>query len=128
MESWQETVRAGALGGLAALKDPRALDIGLKYAAPGNPANLRVAAFSLLGELGKGDDRALQTLFAALKEQSIFIRFTAAQALGAIADARAVPVLEEMVKSGEMPEFAKRQISAIILQIKNTKKQDDKKH
>src|SRR5205085_754463 len=34
--SWQDTILAGALSGLAALNDPRAIDIALKYGAPGH--------------------------------------------------------------------------------------------
>src|SRR5262249_17877904 len=48
-ESWNDTIRGGAMAGLAALKDPRALEVALKYAAPGNRTSLRAAAFTVLG-------------------------------------------------------------------------------
>ncbi len=54
-ESWQETIRAGVLGGLGALKDPRGLEAGLKYAAPSNPTSLRTAAFQVLAQAGNGN-------------------------------------------------------------------------
>jgi aminopeptidase N len=122
LESWQGTIRSGVLTGLASLKDPRALEIGLKYAAPPNPANLRMAAFQVIATAGKGNDRAFETLVNALKEKSLQIRFTVIQALGALGDARAIPILEEAAKSPEFPGFFKRVINSVIAQIKNSTK------
>jgi HEAT repeat protein len=66
-ESWQGTIRAGVLGGLAELKDPRSLESALKYSTAVNPPNVRSAAFQLLAETGKGNDRVFETLLSALK-------------------------------------------------------------
>src|SRR5262249_60067245 len=88
LESWQGTIRAGVLGGLTELKDPRALEAGLKYSTPNNSNNLRVAAFQVLGETGKGNDRALEALLSALKEKSMQERFNAVQALSKLGDQR----------------------------------------
>ena len=126
LESWQGTIRAGVLGGFAALKDPRALEAGLKYATPGNPPNLRNAAFQILAEAGKGNDRALEALLSALKEKSLQTRFNAVQALGKLGDQRAIPALEELAKSSDIPAFAKQIIAGAITQIKNPKKEDQK--
>lgn len=127
LESWQGTIRGGVLAGLAALKDPRSLEAGLKYAAPGNPTNLRTAAFQVLAENGKGNDRALQALLSVLREKSLTIKLNALPALAALGDPRAIPALEEMAKSPDTPGFAKPMIAATINQIKNAKKQEEKK-
>jgi HEAT repeat protein len=121
LESWQGTIRAGVLGGFAALKDPRALDIALKYASPADPTNLRAAAFQVLAEIGKGNDRALEALLSALKEKSLNVRFNAVQALGQLGDPRAIPALEEAAKSSDIPAFARQIITGAINQIKNAK-------
>jgi HEAT repeat protein len=128
MPSWQSTIQAGALGGLAGLKDPRSLDAALKYAAPGNPTTLRGAAFQTLAETGKGDDRALNALLSALKEKSLQIRFNALQALGKLGDQRAIPALEELAKLPDLPPFAKPFIAGIINQLKNAKPPEEKKN
>ena len=128
LESWQGTIRAGVLGGLAALKDPRALEAGLKYATPANPASLRNAAFQIIAEVGKGNDRALDALLSALKEKSLQTRFNAVQALGKLGDQRAIPSLEELAKSSDILAFAKQIIAAAITQIKNVKPQEEKKN
>jgi len=127
LESWQGTIRAGVLGGFAALKDPRALEAGLKYATPGNPSSLRNAAFQILAEAGKGNDRALETLLSALKEKSFQARFNAVQALAKLGDQRAIPVLEELAKSSDIPAFAKQIIVGAINQIKNAKPKEAQK-
>ena len=110
------------------MKDPRALDAGLKYATPGNPPNLRNAAFQILAEAGKGNDRALEALLSALKEKSLQIRFNTVQALGKLGDQRAIPALEELAKSSDIPAFAKQIIAGAITQIKNPKKEDQKEN
>jgi aminopeptidase N len=122
LESWQGTIRAGALAGLAALKDPRSLEIGLKYAAPRNPANLRSSAFEVIAAAGKDNDRALEALVSALKERSLQIRFAAIQALGELGSARAIPALESAAKSDELPAFFKQVINGAIDRIKKTRK------
>jgi HEAT repeat protein len=128
LESWQGTIRAGVLGGFAALKDPRALEAGLKYATPANPASLRNAAFQILGEAGKGNDRALETLLSVLKEKLLQTRFNALHAIGKLGDQRAIPALEELAKSSDIPAFGKQIITGAINQIKNPKKEGQKEN
>lgn len=124
-DSWQGTIRAGALLGLASLKDPRALEFGFKYAAPGNPTNVRGAAISLLGYAGQGSERAYAMLTEALDEPSIQIRIFAMQGLGEIGDARAIPKLEEAVKKSDMA-FARPLVNFVIHQIREASKQKSK--
>jgi aminopeptidase N len=128
LESWPGTISAGVLGGFAALKDPRALEAGLNYATPGNPPSLRNAAFQIIAEAGKGNDRALEALLSALKEKSLQTRFNAVQALGKLGDQRAIPALEELAKSSDIPAFAKQIIAGAINQIKNPKKEGQKEN
>jgi aminopeptidase N len=126
--SWQSTIQGGALGGLAALKDPRALDAALKYAAPGNPTTLRGAAFQTLAEVGKGNDAVLNMLTSALKEKSLQIRFNALQSLAKLGDKRAIPTLEEFLNAPDIPPFARGFITATINQLKNAKPPEEKKN
>jgi aminopeptidase N len=127
-ESWQDTIRAGVLGGLGALKDPRGLEAGRKYASPPNPTSLRTAAFQVIAEAGKGNDRALEILTSALKEKSFQIKFAAIQSLAKMGDKRAIPALEEMLKSPDLPGFGKQIITGAINQINNAKKEGQKEN
>jgi HEAT repeat protein len=126
-ESWQGIVRAGAISGLAALKDPRALEVGVKYIAGGNPPAVRVAAIEVLSQVGKGNDKAFELLLAALKDPSLQIQFTAIQALGQIGDARAIPALETLAKTDSLPAFGRNVIAFTINRIRNASKQEGKK-
>jgi HEAT repeat protein len=126
-ESWQGIVRAGAITGLALLKDPRGIDVGLKYIAAGNPPAVRAASIELLSQVGKGDEKAFEMLVAALKDPSLQIQFTAIQALGSIGDARAIPALEAMAKSDRLPSFGRNVINFTIGRIRSANKPGDKK-
>jgi aminopeptidase N len=126
-ESWQGIVRAGAITGLASLKDPRAIDAGLKYIVAGNPPAVRMAAIELLSEVGKGNEKAFELLIAALHDPSVQIQFTAIQALGQIGDARAIPTLEALVKTGNLPFYGKSVVNFTINRIRNANKPAEKK-
>ena len=127
LESWQGTIRAGVLGGLAATGTARALEAGLKYASPGNQTGVRSAAFQVLAQAGKGNDRALEALVSALKEKSTQIKFNALQALGRLGDQRAIPALEELRNSPDVPPFAKQLVTNTINQLKSVKPPEEKK-
>ncbi|HET9529910.1 MAG TPA: M1 family aminopeptidase, partial [Blastocatellia bacterium] len=123
-DSWQGVIRAGAMSGLAALKDPRSLDVALKYAAIGNPPNVRGSAFLLLAEVGKGNDRVLELLTSALREDSADIIFNALAALGTLGDKRAIPALEQFSK-GPLPfaipdNQARQYVNTVINRLKGS--------
>jgi aminopeptidase N len=124
MDSWQGTIRTGAIAGLAALRDPRSVDIALQYAAAGNPAELRAQAIALLGAIGKDNPKAFDALIVALKEEtaSLQLKFNILNALVELGDARAIPVLEEALKEPGLPPFVISIINSTITQLKNPAK------
>jgi aminopeptidase N len=126
MDSWNDTIRGGAMGGLGYLKDPRSYDIALKYAAPGNSPALRAAAMSLLVATGKGKEGVLEILVAGLKDPSFDIKAGALQAMMALGDVRAIPALEELAKQPGLPPFALQFINGAINQIRNANKPGEK--
>jgi len=126
--SWQDTILAGGLGGLAALNDPRALDIALKYATPGNRPSVRVAAIQALAHAAKGNDRAFQALAAALKDRSLEVVFNTIEAFSTLGDPRAIPMLEELLNkppAGVPSSALKQVIDEAINHIKNPPKTDE---
>ncbi len=118
-ESWQNTIQAGVLKGLAALKDSRSYEIAAQYTAPGNSIEMRSQALMLLAETGKGKDQALDTLTAALKDSSLQIKFAALQALLVLSDPRAIPAIEELAQTPGLPSFASQFITSAINQLKH---------
>ena len=98
--SWRDSIRASALMGLAALGDPRAVDLGIKYQSAPNPANVRSAALSLIAATGKSDPRAFEIIRTALNEaferRSFGLMTGAAEALVAIGDERGLATFQEL--------------------------------
>jgi aminopeptidase N len=126
--SWQDTIRVGALEGLIATGDSRALDVAIKYAQPGKSTSVRLTAFNLMADKGKADERVRKTLTAAMKESSLPVRLAAISNLGAIGDARAIPQLEELTRSSDQPPSVIRAASEAINQLKNLGKGNEVKH
>ena len=100
--SWRDTIRASALNGLAALGDKRALELGLKYYAAGNPAAVRSAALAVLGSTGKDDARVFPILSATLRDavekRNFGLFFSAGEAIVSLGDERGLAVFQELSK------------------------------
>lgn len=99
--SWRDTIRVSALSGMAALGDRRALDLGFRYAVAGNPINVRNAAITLLGAVGRDDPRAF-TLISDTFRQAVIARNqmlrNTAEALISMGDKRGLEVFEQARK------------------------------
>ncbi|MGI8469088.1 MAG: M1 family aminopeptidase [Pyrinomonadaceae bacterium] len=67
--SWKGRIQMAGLGGLAALNDKRAFDVGYKIANDTTqPMSVRSAALEIVGATGKGDARAYPLIFDAFKK------------------------------------------------------------
>ncbi len=64
------------------------------------PAEVRAAAFTVLGELGVKDAEASAELLEALDDASDTVRIAAIQTAGKLKTAKALPLLLERIKSG----------------------------
>jgi len=119
MPSWRGNVRASALNGFAALGDKRALDLGLRFAAMGNPSQVRAASLRLLGNLGKNDPRVFPIVADAIADAFNRRDFTtgvaAAEALVSLADPRGLAILDTLLKDAE----GSPQIHGILMQFQS---------
>jgi aminopeptidase N len=95
-ESWQETVRAGVLGGLAELGDERAIPDCLAWTAYGKPTAARRAAVAALGKLGEGKKDVREALIALIDDRSFHIRVAAIDALEALHEPAAIEPFERI--------------------------------
>ncbi len=67
-DSWKDNIRIIGLNALSILQDKRAADLGFKYATDESQSlNVRSAALSIVGEVGKGDPRAFPLILANFK-------------------------------------------------------------
>ncbi len=113
--SWHDTIKASALGGLRALADKRALDIGFRYAGKGNYPQVRAAALQLLGSIGKEDPRVfpaiVETVGQAVEKGDFGLAAAAADALVALGDPRGLAVFAEIAKQDGNPPQLKNLIN-----------------
>ena len=126
--SWQGIITGGALRGLAALKDPRSVQIAIKYSGAQYRPPIRFSAFQLLGDVGKGNPEAITTLCSALKDpefdQSLAM---AAFALTKIGDAKVIPVLEEFSRRPDLPPTIRQFVVQAISRLAGQTKEGEKK-
>ncbi len=97
-ESWIDSIRAGAVEGLAHLHGEDAIEMLLKYSRPGHFSRTRMMAIRHLPIYGKGRADVLDALIELTKDKFTLVKMTAASALGDMNDERAVPVLEGLTK------------------------------
>jgi HEAT repeat protein len=95
-ESWQETVRAGVLAGLAELGDERAIPDCLAWTAYGKPTAARRAAVAALGKLGEGRKDVRETLIRLIDDRSFHVRVAAIDALEALHEQAAIELFERI--------------------------------
>jgi HEAT repeat protein len=105
--SWRDNIRLSGLNGLAALGDKRSLEIALKYSASGNPAQVRAAAITLLGAVGKEDARVFAIVSEALLKSASPLNLAlfgaSGRALVALGDQRGLEVFEQASKKLSSP-------------------------
>lgn len=105
--SWRDNIRGSALGGLAALGDRRALDIGIRYAASTNPAQVRAGAVTLLGAIGKDDPRVFplisEAFLQAVSSSNQTLGSASAEVLMTLGDPRTMQVIDQARKRARSP-------------------------
>jgi aminopeptidase N len=115
-QSWHDTIKASGLAGLAALGDKRAMELGFKFVAVGNPPAVRAAALSLLSAVGKDDPRTFPLVSDMLKrgfEKGSFSQVRGAvDAFIALRDPRGVEVIEGLGKG----QAGSSQLKAFMMQ------------
>jgi aminopeptidase N len=105
--SWADIISAGALEGLAALRDDRALPHVLARTRYGHPARTRRAAVLAIPKLG-ADRKCRETLEDLLDDRDTMLRLDVARALAELADAKARPALQERLDVELDPRVRRR--------------------
>ena len=111
--SWNETIAAGAVRGLGALADARALPVLRDALDPARHQALRRAAVTAVAELGALVDSvrsdATDAVNSALDDPDYLVRVSACTAAERIADARLLPTLDRLThteRDGRMRRHA----------------------
>ncbi|HEY4015486.1 MAG TPA: M1 family aminopeptidase [Polyangiaceae bacterium] len=100
--SWYDVVRAGAIDGLATLRDERAVPLlgtSIRY---GHPTRVRRASAIALPKIA-GDRKTRETLENLLEDPDPIFRIDVVRALGDLADGKARPALRERLDTDNDP-------------------------
>ena len=95
--SWFDVVRAGAIDGLAALRDDRALSHLGARVRYGHPSRVRRSAVVALPKLAT-DRKTRETLELLLEDPDPLLRIDVVRALGELGDSKARPALRDRLE------------------------------
>ena len=102
-DSWAEVIRSSVFNALGELKDPKGIEVGMKYTAYGQPYQVRMAAVRALGKLGDSleDKKEIirEHLVPLLKDPHHRVRRAVVDALTTLGDRKAIPELEKLAES-----------------------------
>ncbi|MBM4345016.1 MAG: DUF3458 domain-containing protein [Deltaproteobacteria bacterium] len=96
-ESWNETVRVGVLDGLAALQDPRGIEVAAGYLHPRFATLLRCAAIRCLCQFTTEPARVVEVLRPWTADTSFRFAFNLASSLGGLGDPRVSALLQAVI-------------------------------
>jgi aminopeptidase N len=111
-QSWFDVVRAGAIDGLAALRDDRAVPHLSSRVRYGHPPRARRAAAMALPKLAS-DRKAREALEQLLDDGDPLLRIDVVRALGELGDTKARPALRERLDT-ELDARVRRRIREVM--------------
>jgi aminopeptidase N len=110
--SWFDVVRAGAIDGMAALRDDRAVPHVTARVRYGHPPRARRAAAMALPKLAS-DRRAREALEQLLDDSDPLLRVDAVRALGELGDNKARPALRQRLET-DLDARVRRRIREVM--------------
>jgi aminopeptidase N len=121
--SWFDVVRAGAIDGLAALRDERAIPHLSARTRYGHPTRARRAAIVALPKLAS-DRKTRESLEALLDDPDPVLRIDVVRALGEIGDGKARPALRDRLDI-DLDARVRRRIREVVRDIGEPRRMAD---
>jgi aminopeptidase N len=121
--SWFDVVRAGAIDGLAALRDERAIPHLSARTRYGHPTRARRAAIMALPKLAS-DRKTRESLEALLDDPDPVLRIDVVRALGEIGDGKARPALRDRLEI-DLDARVRRRIREVVRDIGEPRRMAD---
>jgi aminopeptidase N len=118
-ESWNDTVRVGAVEGLGELGTPGTLARLRARTRYGLPHPSRMAAIRTLARVGRGDAATVRTLLARTGDRYLLVRLAAIAALGRLGDDRALPRLRRIAGAADVEGRMRRTAAEAIRAIQD---------
>ena len=123
--SWADIVRAGAIDGLAALRDDRAVPHLLARTRYGVPTRVRRAAIRGLARLSS-DRKTREHLEDLLEDNDPYLRIDAALALGDLGDSKSRAPLQRAAAS-DLDGRVRRRIAEILRDLGGSHREDQRR-
>jgi len=121
--SWADVVRAGAIDGLAALRDERALPHLSARTRYGHPPRARRAATMALPKLAS-DRKTREAIELLLDDGDPLLRLDAVRALGELGDGKARPALRDRLET-DLDARVRRRIREVVRDLAEPKRASD---
>jgi aminopeptidase N len=121
--SWFDVVRAGAIDGLATLRDDRAVPHMIARVRYGHPPRARRAAILSLPKLA-GDRKAREALEQLLDDADPLLRVEVVRALGELGDVKARPSLRDRLEVDLDPRV-RRRVREVLRDLAEPKRATD---
>lgn len=118
--SWFDVVRAGAIDGLAALRDDRAVPHLSARTRYGHPPRARRAAVIALPKLAS-DRKTREAIEQLLEDPDPLLRIDAVRALGELGDSKARPALRDRIES-DLDARVRRRIREVMRDLAEPKR------
>jgi aminopeptidase N len=116
--TWNGTVEAGAVLGLAELADARALPAIFEATLPARPIGVRIAAATAIGRacslLESERTRLVDALELLLDDRALLVSVAAINAAGVAEDVRLLPALDRLAQSGFDGRVRRRATEAAV--------------
>jgi len=118
VESWNDTIRAGAVDGFAALNVDHAVEILIDHSKLGRHVITRGSAVRGLGAVGKGRPDVTDHLVKLLDDPNLRVQSNSIVQLGSLGDPRAVAPLEKVAELKDVDGRLRRLAEESIRQIR----------
>ncbi len=121
--SWFDVVRAGAIDGLASLRDERAVPHLRARVRYGQPMRMRRASVLALPKISS-DRETRETIEDVLEDRDPILRVDAVRALGDLGDGKARPALSACLET-ELDSRVRRRIREVLRDLGDSKRPAD---
>jgi aminopeptidase N len=125
-ESWNHTLRVGALEALTTLRPSNLIGVLTAHTRTDQPNPVRMAAARCLAHVGAGRSDVQDVLIKLAEDPFLLLQMTAVRGLGQIGDERAVPVLKRL-SEGDRDGRLKRTAEEVLEKIRKHIEPEDKK-
>ncbi len=120
-ESWNDTIRAGAISTLSSMPERSAIDAVRRFSRYGENLTARISSVQVMGRLAKNFPEFFQDLIKLTTDEQVRTKHAAITTLGNLKDPRAKAALEKVAKDKTLPYRTQALAQDALLKITPSK-------